>query len=386
MVPPMAGGGQGLPPLSCLYLVSSFLAMEPTDTVLTYARLCGGGSVTESVQRFIWDRCLREATGKSHAPYLRNFLKKLISEIELKHGDVLDELYELLTNSLAYSNEANSLNGNVRALKCISFLFPEGFYEHQSCSMTNRLLVSLSCSLNMLEGDTGCSIWPSSLFLAEYILSYPQVFSKKSCFELGSGVGLVGICLAHAKANEVILSDGDLSTLANMKLNLNLNNLNLDDNHEFEYLKSQSSVKCLHLPWESAAETELLALNPDIILGADIIYNPSCLPDLVRVLSTLLHHEKSRSPFEDMSSPKEHPVAYISSVIRNTETFDRFLGLLEAANLAIVDLTPACQPLSLLPYMQSYNRSTIRFFMLSGKQNGSQASQSSLKLGCIPAN
>jgi hypothetical protein len=32
--------------------------------------------------------------GKFHAPYLKNFLKKLIAEIELNHDDVLDELYE----------------------------------------------------------------------------------------------------------------------------------------------------------------------------------------------------------------------------------------------------------------------------------------------------
>lgn len=32
--------------------------------------------------------------GKLHAPYLRNFLKKLINEVERNHGEVLDELYE----------------------------------------------------------------------------------------------------------------------------------------------------------------------------------------------------------------------------------------------------------------------------------------------------
>jgi hypothetical protein len=32
--------------------------------------------------------------GKFHVPYLKNFLKKLITEVELNHGVVLDELYE----------------------------------------------------------------------------------------------------------------------------------------------------------------------------------------------------------------------------------------------------------------------------------------------------
>ena len=30
-----------------------------------------------------------------YAPYLKNFLKKLITEVELEHGSVLDNLYEL---------------------------------------------------------------------------------------------------------------------------------------------------------------------------------------------------------------------------------------------------------------------------------------------------
>ncbi|KAL3639624.1 hypothetical protein CASFOL_017531 [Castilleja foliolosa] len=80
-------------------------------------------------------------------------------------------------------------------------------------------------SVNMLEGDTGCSIWPSSLYLSELILSFPELFSDKCCFEIGSGVGLVGICLSYVKASKVVLSDGDLSTLANMKANLELNHL-----------------------------------------------------------------------------------------------------------------------------------------------------------------
>lgn len=31
---------------------------------------------------------------QNHVPYSRNFLKKLINEIESVHGNVMDELYE----------------------------------------------------------------------------------------------------------------------------------------------------------------------------------------------------------------------------------------------------------------------------------------------------
>lgn len=36
-----------------------------------------------------------------HAAYLKRFLKKLISEVELDHVDVLDELYQLYAEYMA---------------------------------------------------------------------------------------------------------------------------------------------------------------------------------------------------------------------------------------------------------------------------------------------
>ncbi|XP_039164256.1 putative uncharacterized protein DDB_G0277003 isoform X2 [Eucalyptus grandis] len=377
-----------------LHLVSAFLAMEPTDCVMSHARSLGGGSVTVDVQRFIWDHCISKAIGKCHAPYLKNFLKKLILEIESNRDDVLDELYELYSEFMISLKDDNTVKGNVRALKYISFLFP----DDANCedAMVRKMVVPLHCSLNMLEGDTGCSIWPASLFLSEFILSFPDMFSSKTCFEVGSGVGLVGICLSHVKASKVILSDGDLSTLSNMKLNLKMNQMSTEDDEPVtsEFL---DSVKCLHLPWECASESILQGLKLDIILGADVIYDPLCLPHLVRMLSILLDKTKSSSRLPGVgcggaigsshdysdgcgshdvvaacssagnAGPTEHPMAYISSVIRNANTFDHFLALVNEANLAITDLTGTLQPASLLPYMQSYNRSSMRLFKLSSK-------------------
>ncbi|KAF8018137.1 hypothetical protein BT93_H3129 [Corymbia citriodora subsp. variegata] len=400
--------------IASLHLVSAFLAMEPTDCVMSHARSLGGGSVTVDVQRFIWDHCISKAIGKCHAPYLKIFLKKLILEIESNRDDVLDELYELYSEFMISLKDENAVKGNVRALKYISFLFP----DDASCedAMVKKLVVPLHCSLNMLEGDTGCSIWPSSLFLSEFILSFPDMFASKTCFEVGSGVGLVGICLSHVKASKVILSDGGLSTLSNMKLNLKMNQISTEDDEpvtsecldSFDHAQiggmrteidiiSLPHVKCLHLPWECASESVLQKLKPDIILGADVIYDPLCLPHLVRVLSILLDKTKSSSQLPRVgfdgaigcshdcsngcgardvaaacdsagsASPAEHPTAYISSVIRNANTFDRFLALVDEANLAITDLTGTLPPASLLPYMQSYDRSSIRLFKLSSK-------------------
>ncbi|XP_042517326.1 protein-lysine N-methyltransferase EEF2KMT isoform X2 [Macadamia integrifolia] len=206
-----------------LHLVSAFLAMEPTDCLISLARECGGGSITMEVQSFIWEECINRAACNINRPsdlYIKNFLKKVILDVESNCSDVLDGLYEQYAYYLTALKDDSSMNVNKRVCKSISFLFPDG----PSCP-TSKLIVPLRCSLDMLQGDTGCSIWPSSLFLSEFILSHLELFSNKSCFEVGSGVGLVGIVLAYVKAKKVVLSDGDFLSLANMKLNLEMNQL-----------------------------------------------------------------------------------------------------------------------------------------------------------------
>ncbi|CAN6724706.1 unnamed protein product [Malus baccata var. baccata] len=382
----------------CLHLLSAFLAMEPTDSLIALARECGGGRVTERVQRFIWDHCMGKNAGKLHAPYLKKFLKKLIAEVELNRGDVLDELYEHYAHFMISLKDSDLERDNARVFKSISFLFPDGCLELTSCPELRKLMVPLQCSLNMLEGDTGCSVWPSSLYLSECILSFPDLFTSKLCFEVGSGVGLVGICLAHVKASKVILSDGDLSTLANMMVNLELNHIsvetNMSETTEDPYMVK--TVKCLHLPWESVSESELQNLKPDIILGADVIYDPICLPHLVRILALLLNQTKLESKGADGSvngyrqgngngdefdaflakrtdnsatnaGSKKGSIAFIATVIRTIDTFDKFCALLDSANLIIKDVTETLRPSNLLPYMQSYDRTAVRLFAISCK-------------------
>lgn len=133
-------------------------------------------------------------------------------------------------------------------------------------------------------------------------------------------------------------------------------------------------------------------------LGADVIYDPVCLPHLVRVLAILLGFRRQRASCKGLSQnikhenvkhdhkdaidgsdgrcraiyndgsnclSKEAPVAYIACVIRNVETFNDFLSLGEQANLDIVDLTDSLKPVNLLCYMQSYNQASVRLLRIT---------------------
>jgi hypothetical protein len=45
-------------------------------------------------------------------------------------------------------------------------------------------LITLRVSLNMLEGATGCCLWPASLFLTEVLLNHPELVSGQKCLEV----------------------------------------------------------------------------------------------------------------------------------------------------------------------------------------------------------
>ena len=117
-------------------------------------------------------------------------------------------------------------------------------------------------------------------------------------------------------------------------------------------------------------------------LGADVIYDPHCIPHLVRVLSALLSPTSSEpkgnganccGPTQDtddadkllQNKEEEAPVAYIATVIRNQKTFDYFLRVATESPLSVLDVTEMMKPMSLLPYMLSYDRSSVHLLKVS---------------------
>lgn len=131
-------------------------------------------------------------------------------------------------------------------------------------------------------------------------------------------------------------------------------------------------------------------------MGADVIYDPICLPHLVRILALLLNQAKLESKGADGSvngyhqgngngdkfdaflakrtdnsarnaGSKKGSMAFIATVIRTIDTFDKFCALLDSANLVIKDVTETLRPSNLLPYMQSYDRTAVRLLAITCK-------------------
>ncbi|CAL4903005.1 unnamed protein product [Urochloa decumbens] len=330
-----------------LHLKLAFLAGEPPACILALARKAGGGSITSHVQNFL----LENFTGtnvdrRQNSTYTTTIFKRVISEVELSSGVVIDELYEEFAQRMLSKAKDSLLNRTDYMYKEISFL--SSTYDNVSSRLIS-VVARLSCSSNMLEGDTGCSLWPSSLFLSEFILSYPKIFSTKCCFE-------------------VILTDGDTSTLANMKENMELNNLCIEQEDSEVLKESKNKVECKYLSWEEVSESDLRGYQPDIILGADIMYDPVSVPHLVRVLSMLLRRDGRQGETKGKSGDEfetEGPVAYIATVIRNAETFNCFAKSAADARLSAINITSSAAPSDFLPHMLSYDRSSVQLLKIT---------------------
>ncbi|EGC36115.1 hypothetical protein DICPUDRAFT_32345, partial [Dictyostelium purpureum] len=182
----------------------------------------------------------------------------------------------------------------------------------------------------------GMTTWGAAYLLSDFILQNKSLFENKNILELGSGTGLAGIALDYVKPlKKVILTDYSPKVLKNLKENIELNNIGIDDlinDEDNQDLNGNNRFKVKILDWEIEDLTVLDKEYSDgdnstnIILGADIVYEPSLARYLVRILDYLLNKNKDS-------------VAYISSTIRNQSTFTTFQQELKEKQLTVEDIT-----------------------------------------------
>ena len=61
----------------------------------------------------------------------------------------------------------------------------------------------------------------------------------------------------------------------------------------------------------------------------------------------------------------EGPVAYIATVVRNAETFNCFAKAAADAKLSAINISSSAAPSNLLPYMLSYDRSSVQLLKIT---------------------
>lgn len=161
------------------------------------------------------------------------------------------------------------------------------------------------------EGTTGLVTWEAALYLAEWALENQQVFTGRTVLELGSGVGLTGIAICRScSPKRFVFSDCHSRVLQKLRDNVRLNGLSE---------QTSPAVGVEELDWTAATEEELREVGADVIIAADVVYDPEIVGSLVKLVSTILR----------CSSAEVLPQVLICSTIRNPETYGGFKQQLE---------------------------------------------------------
>ncbi|KAF7302566.1 hypothetical protein HMN09_00891100 [Mycena chlorophos] len=197
-------------------------------------------------------------------------------------------------------------------------------------------------SRTMIEaGTTGMRTWLASLVLAQYLIRHPDLVRGKRILELGSGIGFLGCvvatlqCLDHDYgAGTVWLSDVNETVLARCQDNVRLP-CNTSSSHP--------NVRCCFLDWSAALDPDRIVvtkallreeISPHLILGADIVFDPSLIPPLVAVLNLALRENPSASAIIALTERNPATMQKFVDAISNSEglTWEQMdLGVINTA-------------------------------------------------------
>ncbi|NXK90300.1 EF2KT methyltransferase, partial [Formicarius rufipectus] len=248
--------------------------------------------------------------------YRRCFLTELIKKHESTAAEPLDELYDTLADVLKEEESTQCYK---------NYLLPTG-----DC-------VTLSESTAMISGGTtGLVTWDAALHLAEWAVENPKLFSDRTVLELGSGIGFTGIAICKTcQPKTYIFSDCHHCVLRQLGENVQLNGFVLEpgatwviqtepQGQEVEAKNCQNpKVIVAELDWGSVTEKQLVGLQPDVIIAADVVYDPEIILALIGMLQKLSTCRADRKP----------PEVFIASTIRNPDTYHLFQAELDKVGI-----------------------------------------------------
>jgi predicted nicotinamide N-methyase len=218
---------------------------------------------------------------------------------------------------------------------------------------------TIACRSLRMHNEVGTKIWGAGLFLSSLCINRSDLFANRRVIELGSGIGLTGLCLSTAKSppRDIILSDYTVDTMNNLKHNLDLNRA---------AVSLGCSLTALRLDWTLYKDvTSQYYKNiagklgsVDVILAADCTYSPDICVDLTESIKSMLqasynaidmprecclYTTSDESLDEVMASTpsclKAFPYALVASTLRNEETFQCFQAALRESNMIVDDIT-----------------------------------------------
>lgn len=193
--------------------------------------------------------------------------------------------------------------------------------------------------------NTGLRTWEASLRLAHHLHSRPELIRGRRALELGAGTGFLSIfCSAFLQPKAVTTTDGHEDVLASLRDNVNRNRplygegdapivqkLFWGDHEDISRVTaditsqehgSENAALGEQKVNGSSTRTSPPTASYDIIIGADISYEPEACKSLARTLSILA----KANPYTDI---------LISATQRNLQTLSGFLDECQSASCGL---------------------------------------------------
>ncbi|GMH14918.1 hypothetical protein Nepgr_016759 [Nepenthes gracilis] len=127
---------------------------------------------------------------------------------------------------------------------------------------------------NMRE-DYGMFVWPCGIVLAEYVWQQRRRFSGINVVELGAGTSLPGLVAAKVGADVTLTDDlKRVEVLENIRRVCDLNRL---------------KCEVVGLRW-GVWDEHIFDLLPQVVLGADVLYDTNAFDDLFSTVTFLLQN------------------------------------------------------------------------------------------------
>jgi len=261
----------------------------------------------DAFQQSIYSRLFSDDVQYAPPPrYQLRVLKELMKRIEASIQDwdeqgISDDLMNCLAVLLSTSLPSEETSAQQKAYVTYSLSSLPSQYDSNPS-------VTLHEARNILAaaGTTGLRTWEAGLHLGNYLCSNPEIIRAKSILELGSGTGYISIlCTKYLEAGHVLATDGDDDVVASFSTNFYLNGL-----------QEASHIEGKELKWGHALtggedSRWNLGRHIDLVLGADLTYDPRNIPPLV-------------STFGDLFELYPGLKILIAATVRSEETFAKF--------------------------------------------------------------
>jgi predicted nicotinamide N-methyase len=209
---------------------------------------------------------------------------------------------------------------------------------------------SVICKILRSHSQVGCRIWEAGVYLGELGVElsvgthhdHQSYFENKVVLELGAGVGQTGILIASScrPPKSVILTDSPPDVMENLEYNVKRANdaqmqwLEIEKGKNTQDTRNKNmnicTIETATLDWATCTALQCSAFRPDIIIAADVLYDPDLIPPFVETLLLLLRCNAERT----------NPYALIAHTPRNETTFEVFTSTIaQMTEVAYEDVT-----------------------------------------------